>query len=139
MARVPVPDASATHRFAVARLVSRLYRTASAPLRADILSCLLRRLGTLSLVAVASGAFARLLQHNGGAPERVALDEVWQFSSGHIFELAQFVHDESPQALQEVAALLTQDATSLPALSMSAVVLLYRRLQVPPAAAPEGE
>lgn len=138
-ARGPSPGASAQHRFAAARLISRVYRAASGPLRADILSCLLRPLGTLSLVAVASGAFARLLQYDGAAPERVALDEVWRFSSRHIFELAQFVQEENPQALQQVAALLMQDATSLPALSTAAVVLLYRRVQGAPASATEGE
>src|SRR5512139_112840 len=65
MARSPLPDASVRYRFVVASLISRAYRTASALLRADILSCLLRPLGLLSLVAVASGAFARLLQHDG--------------------------------------------------------------------------
>lgn len=135
MAHRPVADAAARHRFTVARLISRVYRTANGPLRADMLACLLRPLGTLSLVAVASGAFARLLQHNGAAPERVALDEVGRFSSSHIFELAQFVQEESPQALQQVATLLVQDAASLPALSLSAVFLLYRYLQALPASA----
>jgi hypothetical protein len=134
-ARSPSPDTSAQHRFAVARLVSRAYRTASGPLRADILSCLLRPLGTLSLVAVASGAFARLLQYNGASPERVGLDNVSRFSSRHMFELAQFVHEENPQAMQQVDAPLMQDATSLPSLSMAAVVFLYRRVQVAPASA----
>ena len=108
MAHGPRADATARHRFTVARLVSRLYRTASAPLRADMLSCLLRPLGTLSLVAVASGAFARLLQHNGAAPDRVALDEVWRFSSSHIFELAMFVHEENPDRSVAVAIAFIQ-------------------------------
>lgn len=139
MAQRPPADAAAQHRFTAPRLISRVYRTANVPLRADMLSCLLRPLGMLSLVAVASGAFARLLQHNGTAPEQVALDEVGRFSSSHVFELAQFVQEESPQTLQQVATLLIQDAASLPALSVSAVFLLYRSLQDSPARAIEGE
>lgn len=129
LARRATADSATQRRFTVARLISRVYRTASGPLRADMLTCLLRPLGTLSLVAVASGAFARLLQYNGAAPDHVALDEVWRFSSSHIFELALFVHEENPEALQQVASLLTQDATGLTALSASALVLLYRKLQ----------
>ena len=139
MAQRPVADAAARHRFTVARLISRVYRTANGPLRADMLACLLRPLGTLSLVAVASGAFARLLSHNGAAPERVALDEMGRFSSSQIFELAQFVQEKSPQVLQQVATRLIQDAASLPALSLSAVFLLYRNLQASPASAIEHE
>lgn len=139
MAHRPPADAAAQHRFRVARLISRVVRTASGPLRADMLWCLLRPLGTLSLVAVASGAFSRLLQHNGAAPERVALDEAGRFTSGHILELAQLVQEESPQALQQVATLLMQAAASLPALSVSAVFLLYRSLQANPASAAEVE
>jgi hypothetical protein len=139
MAQRPGADGAARHRFTVARLIARVYRAANEPLRADMLGCLLRPLGTLSLVAVASGAFARLLQHDGAAPERVALDEVGRFSSDHVFELAQFVHEESPQALQQVATMLLQDAASLPALSLSAVFLLYRNLHAAPASSIEHE
>jgi hypothetical protein len=70
----------------------------------------------------------------------MALDAPWRFSSRPIVELApSFVHEASPQALQQDAALLAQYATSLPASGMPAVVLLDRRLQVSPAAAPDGE
>ena len=85
-------DTIARHRRAAARLVSRVYRSANQRLRADMLVCLLRPLGTLSLVGVASGAFAALLQRNGAAPDWLLLDEVARFSSDQILELAAFVH-----------------------------------------------
>lgn len=125
-------DRASRHRIAVARLVSRVYRTASAPLRADMLACLLRPLGTLSLVAVASGAFARLLQRDGGAPDKVSMEEVARYSSQQVLELARFVYEVNPEALQQLAALLINNAVGVTALSTSALVLLYGKLRPAP-------
>jgi hypothetical protein len=126
-------DAIARHRTAAARLVSRVYRNANAPLRADMLACLLRPLGTLSLVAVASGAFATLLQREDAAPGRVPMDMVARYSSEQILELARYVHEVNPETLEQLAALLTDSTLGATALSASALVLLYRRLRSAPA------
>jgi hypothetical protein len=134
--RDAAPDATPRHRFAAARLVSRVYRTANEALRADMLACLLRPLGTLSLVAVASGAFARMLQSSGTAPDRVRVDEAAQYSSDQILELAVFVQEASPDAMQQVAALLAQHPMSATALSASALLVLYRKLRAVPADPP---
>jgi hypothetical protein len=131
--RDAAPGAKPRHRFAAARLISRIYRTANEPLRADMLACLLRPLGTLSLVAVASGAFARMLQSSGTAPDRVRVDEVALYSSDQILELAVFVQEASPDAMQQVAALLAQHPMSATALSASALLVLYRKLRALPA------
>jgi hypothetical protein len=129
MAPVSVGDAMVRHRTACARLVARIYRSASEPMRADMLACLLRPLGTLSLVAVASGAFAGLLQRDGVAPDRVPVEEVARYSSEQILELAQFVHEVNPDALEQLAALLADSALGVTALSASALLLLYRRFR----------
>lgn len=129
-----VGDAMGRHRVAAARLVARIYRSAGEPLRADMLACLLRPLGTLSLVAVASRAFPRLLQRDGGAPGRVPVEEAARYSSAQILELAHFVHEVDPDTFEQLAALLTDSALGVTALSASALVLLYRRLRSAPAA-----
>ena len=126
-------DAIARHRHAAARLVSRVYRSASQPLRADMLVCLLRPLGTLSLVGVASGAFATLLQRHGAAPAILSVEEVARFSSEQIMELASFVHEVNPGVLEQLAALLAQNPMGVTAMSASALVLLYRRVRPAPA------
>jgi hypothetical protein len=120
-------DAIARHRHAAARLVSRVYRGASASLRADMLSCLLRPLGTLGLAAVASGAFAGLLQRGGAVPDSVSLDDVSRYSSDQIRELALFVHEVDPAAIQHIGNLLSHHPMTVTALSASALVLMYRR------------
>jgi hypothetical protein len=126
-------DVITRHRIAAARLVSRAYRSASEPLRADMLACLLRPLGTLSMAAVASGAFAGLLLRQGAMPDSVSSEDALRYSSDQIRELALFVHEVNPEAIQQIGNLLTHNATTLTALSASALVLLYRRLQPAPA------
>lgn len=120
----------------IARMVSRVWRHAQAPLRADMLACLLRPLGTLSLVGVASGAFATLLQRDGVVPLTIPAEMAVRFSSDQILELALFVHEVHPGTLAQLTALLSDGAIGAAALSASALVLLYRRLRLTTETAP---
>lgn len=128
---VPVGDGdvSSRQRFAIARLVSRMYRAANGAMRADMLAGLLRPLGILSLVAVASGAFARLLRRDGVVPDAISTEDIVRYSSDQILELTLFVHEVSPEALQQLAEQLAQNATGMTALSAAALVLLHRKLR----------
>ncbi len=97
---------------------------------------LLRPLGTLSLVGVASGAFATLLHRDGAALPTIPMEMAARYSSEQILELAIFVHEVNPGALEQLTALLTVGATGAVALSASALVLLSRRLGSTPAPTP---
>ena len=116
-------------RWTAAALVSRVYRSASDRWRAEMLTRLLRSLGPLSLVAVASGAFARLLQRGALPPEQVAIEDAALFSADQIRELALFVYEVDPEVIQQLGSLLADNALGVSALSASALVLLYRRLR----------
>ena len=82
------------------RLISRLYVAANRPLRAKLLACLLRPLSPLGLVAIAAGAFGGFLHRSDAGGLRIAIDDVSRFSSEQIGELARFVEQVSPEALQ---------------------------------------
>lgn len=129
MAPVGDGNVSGRQRIAIARLVSRMYRAANGAMRADMLASLLRPLGVLSLVAVASGAFARLLQRDGVVPDAISTEDIVRYSSDQILELTLFVHEVSPEALQQLAEQLAQSATGMTALSAAALVLLHRKLR----------
>jgi hypothetical protein len=129
-------DATARPRFPVERLVSRVYRSASGPLRAKLLMCLLRPLGTLGLVAVASGAFGRFLHRDRAVPDASAVESAAHYSGDQVLELARFVQEVNPEALEQLAGLLADNAMGLAALSASALVLVYRRYR--PASAPSS-
>ena len=115
----------------VARLVSRVYGSAGSPLRARMLACLVRPLGSLGLVAVASGAFASFLRRGGDRGASIPLDELGRYSSDQIFELAQFVEQVSPEAIQQVASLLADNPLGFAAFSAAAAMLLVRVVRGP--------
>lgn len=112
-----------------ARLISRLYAAASTPLRAQMLADLLRPLSPLAIVGIAAGAFASFLHRTGPPGGQVALSDVGNYSNEQIFELARFVEQVSPEALQQVATLVADSPISMTALSVSAALLLTRLLR----------
>jgi hypothetical protein len=113
-----------TRRSRVARLISRAYGAAGAPLRATMLACLVRPLGSLGLVAVASGAFAGLLRPGGERATGLSLDEVGSYSNDQVFELVRFVEQVSPDAIQQVATLLADSPVGVAAFGAAAAMLL---------------
>ena len=131
----PPADGNAhTHRrFAIARVVSRVYRGANGAIRADMLAHLLRPLGLLGLVAVASGAFARLMRRDGIVPDTISAEDMVRYSSEQIRELTLFVHEVNPDALQPLVDQLAQNTMGVAALSTAALVLLLRSSRRSPA------
>ncbi len=119
-------NANSRHRAAIAKLVSRVYRAANDALRADMLAHLLRPLGLLGLIAVASGAFARLVRRDGLVPDTIAAEDIVRYSSEQIRELTLFVCEVNPDALQPFVEHLAQNGTGIAALSTAALVLLHR-------------
>jgi len=121
----PPVTSSAVPRSSMARLISRAYRTAREPLRAVMVQRLLRPLGTLSLIAVASGAFGRVLHGDSGTP---SVDELARYSDRQILDLARFVQEVDPATVQQVIGLLAENPVGVAALTASAIALLYRRV-----------
>lgn len=135
-ARAPSHGGASRAHSRLPRLVCRVYSRAGESLRAQMLACLVRPLGTLALVAVASGAFGRLLHRNGVPASASAIDDPARFSGDQVLELARFVQEVSPQTLEQVGALLAGNAMGVAALSASALMLLYRRSRDQPADMP---
>lgn len=120
---------SSRRRSEIARVVSRVYRAANGAVRADMLAQLLRPLGVLGLVSVASGAFARLVGRDSGVPDTISAEDIVRYSSEQIRELTMFVHEVDPEALQPLIEQLAHSGMGIAALSTAALVMLYRRSQ----------
>lgn len=112
----------------VPRLVARLYAAADRPLRARLVACMVRPLSSLGLVAVAAGAFSRFLFVVDRGGSGISIDDAARFSSAQIVELARFVEQVSPQALQRFAGLAAASPLSAAAFSASAAMLLVKAL-----------
>lgn len=117
---------------AAPRLVARLYAAAGVPLRVRLLACLMRPLGTLAVAGVAAGAFAGFLHRRDAAGMTVDADEAARVSTAQVLELARFVEQVDPQALQHFAGLVAGSPLGLATFSSAALVLLYRALQAAP-------
>ena len=111
-------------RSRAARLASRLYAGAGAVQRSRIVATLVRPLGPLALVAVASGAFAGMLDRAGALGAALPIDELADFTREQVFELARFVEQVSPDALQQVAGAIADNPFGVSAFGAAAAVLL---------------
>jgi hypothetical protein len=127
--RGPADKPAARTAVSASRLAARLYTTASAPLRARLLACLMRPLGPLAVAGVAAGAFARFMNRYGIVDANIDLDDAARVSGDQVFELARFVEQVNPQALQQFAEAISASNLGLATFSASALVLLYRVLQ----------
>ena len=111
------------------RLVARLFAAAGNPLRVRLLRCLMRPLGTLGAAGVAAGAFVAFADRRG-VEESIDADAVAQVSCQQIYELAHFVEQVDPQALQQFASLASSSSLAMATtFSAAALLLLYRRVQ----------
>jgi hypothetical protein len=133
-ARARPQTTDARPRVPAARLVSRLMCSAEQHLRPRLLACLLKPLGPLAMAGVAAGAFGRYLYSDGLDGARSTMEDIVRYSSDQIFELARFVEQVNPEALQAFARLLADNPVGLAAFSASAVMLLMRQLDVSGAA-----
>ncbi len=112
----------------ISRLVARLYASAGNPLRVRLLRCLMRPLGPLGAAGVAGGAFAVFLNRQGDSEPVIGLDAVSRVSAGQVYELARFVEQVDPQALEQFARLASSSPLAVATFSASVLVLLFRRL-----------
>ena len=115
-------------RSRTARLASRLYAGAGAMQRSRIVAALLQPLGPLAIVAVASGAFAGLLDR---AAATLPIGELAGFTREQVFELARFVEQVSPDALQQVAGAIAENPYGVSAFGAAAAVLLAGAVRRP--------
>lgn len=119
-ARVTTASGSAHN---IPELVSELYKDAPAPLRTKVLECLLRPVGPLAVVTIATGAFAHLLYRLrlNGVP--ISLDDAARITSDHVLELARFVEQCSPDALLRIGSLIPDSPVGVATVSASALLM----------------
>ena len=109
-----------------AELVARLYADAAQPLKARLLDFLLRPVGALGLAAVLPDAFASLLARGPRQGLGVSVDDVVRVSSEQVLELARYVEQCSPDALQQIGAMLADSPAGMAGLGSAVLVLALR-------------
>jgi hypothetical protein len=107
----------------IAELVSAVYHEAPAPLRTQLLECLVRPLGPLALVAIATGAFGHLLYRLRRDAMPISLDDVSRITSEHVLELTRYVEQCSPDALLQIGALIANRPIDVVTMSGTALLI----------------
>jgi hypothetical protein len=115
-------------RASTPRLIGRVYATSDRTLRAKLLACLLRPLSPLARAAIAAGVFAKFVTSDSFESILAAMDEATRFSGEQIAELARFVQQVSPQALDRFAQLATDNRAGMTGFGVAAGALLLKTL-----------
>jgi hypothetical protein len=110
-------------RNGIPELVSEIYDGSPTPLRTKLLECLLRPVGPLALVALATGAFRHLLYRLTGSSVPVSLDDAARITSDHVLELARYVEQCSPSTLLQIGSLVADSPIGVATMSGSALLL----------------
>ena len=82
--------------------VAHFYARAPRAVQAELLSALLKPLGTLAFVAVAAGSFARFWPARRADTVDIAPDTLGDISPDQIQELARYADQVAPQLLAEL-------------------------------------
>lgn len=90
----------------IAHLVGKVFESAPAAERAQLLEHMLRPLGVLSLVAVANGVFAKVLFQNPGSDLHVRIEDAQGVRASDVVALADFAQQVSIEAFDGLAKLL---------------------------------
>jgi hypothetical protein len=125
----PLPTRTPDRTGRIARLLARLYGSSSLVVRTRLVACLVRPLSPLGLAAVSAGAFTVVLARSSGGGLSVAMADVARFSKDQIAELARFVEQVSPEALQQAAALLADNRSAVGTFAASVALLLTLELR----------
>jgi hypothetical protein len=107
-------------------LVAVIYEQADAPLRAQLLECLLQPLGMLARVAVASGAFSAVPGLLGDQPSSVQAASALNCDAEQLQELARFALEIDPGILVRLDTLLTNRRREGPAFDTDAACHLFQ-------------
>jgi len=116
---VPVPNS-------VAPLVAAFYDEAPHSMRIRLLDKLLQPLGPLALVAVAAGAFARLLPPERWTGANVRLEDAMRISAPQVFELARYLEQKCPEWLLQLPELLSDSPVAMGTLSGAMLLVALR-------------
>jgi hypothetical protein len=123
---IPVAGGEPMHDPSVPVLVAALYDEAPPPLRQRLLNHLLRPLGPLALVAVAAGAFARLLPPERWSSAQVQLDDVWTIRPDQVLDLALYVEQKAPEMLWRLPEIMASSPVMLSTLSGALLLVALR-------------
>ena len=111
-----------TQHLMLAKLVGKVFESAQLPLRARLLEQLLRSVGLLSLIAVASGIFAKIRFRNRSPDVHLQIEDVQSVQSSDVVALVEHVLQTQGDVLRGLTQVL-RDAPSTAEAGATAVLM----------------
>ena len=111
----------------VSLLVGKIYESAPAAERSNLITYLMKPLGVLSLVAVANGIFAKIRFRNDWPDVQVRPDDVQNIRAQDVVDLAQYAQQVSTQVIDGLARIVT--GSPVLATSAAAALLIHILVQ----------
>ena len=126
----PLPERHRGRGINVPRLLARLYAHAAPDARSRLLAVLLRPVGPLALVAIAAGAFARLLPSSSRwQGVQIGIEEAQQVDAQQVFELALYVEQKCPELLRQLPQLVADPRLWIGSATGALLLLVLRQRQ----------
>jgi len=119
--RIPEPASPAV-------IVARAFTRIRLVHRARVLRRLLMPIGPMALTVVAGGVFAKYVEQARWSRFSVTLDDAASVTASQVQEIARYVEQSNPQALQQVLMLFARDATMMSAVGASIAALMLRHM-----------
>ncbi|MFT3817141.1 MAG: hypothetical protein QM750_05855 [Rubrivivax sp.] len=125
----PLPERRHGRGINVPRLLARLYAHAAPDVRSRLLAVLLRPVGPLALVAIAAGAFARLLPSSRWQGVQISVEQAQRVDPQQIFELALYVEQKCPELLCQLPQLVSDPRLWIGSATGTLLLLVLRQRQ----------
>jgi hypothetical protein len=121
--QVPSHDVSTESVPSLAAIVAEAVPQTRPSLRARALRRLLMPVGPMALAVLAGGVFAKYVESARWSRIAVSLEDAARVSSAQIVELVRYVEQSDPTVLEQVMVVLSRDATTMAAFSVSVAAL----------------
>lgn len=126
---MPRDDIPADTDSGLAPLVAGFYAEAPPAVRSGLLRAMLEPVGPLAMVALAAGAFARLLPQRPSLPVEITPDIVRTINSEQVFELARYVEQKAPEAFFQLPDLVGNPQAWMATVSGALLLISLQRLR----------
>lgn len=114
---------------ALAPLVADFYDEAPTAVRTRLLKAMLKPVGPLALVAVAAGAFSRLLPARASQPVEITPELLSTIRGEQVFELARYVEQKSPELLGRLPDLVGSPQVWMATVSGALLLMALKTLR----------